>query len=129
MMQDPHFKKANHRRRIISPSLLSEYAYCMADGGIIYTITDVQEVGTGAASSCTVDSKHTHSHESAGISKYRPMQVGIWMRDKLAAHPCFEPVPQEDIKSDPAAQLLIQATEEGQKVARNSGQVSMDLLG
>ena len=50
-------------------------------------------------------------------------QVGLWMRDKLTAHPCFEPVPEEEIKSDPAAQLLVQATEEGQKVARNSGQV------
>lgn len=43
-MQDPHFKKANHRRRIISHALLSEYAFCLAPGGIIYTITDVQEV-------------------------------------------------------------------------------------
>ena len=46
------------------------------------------------------------------------------MRDKLAAHPCFEPVSEQEIASDPAAQLLIQATEEGQKVARNRGQVS-----
>ena len=52
----------------------------------------------------------------------------MWMRDKLAAHPCFEPVPEEEVKSDPAAQLLVQATEEGQKVARNSGQVSSMLL-
>ena len=44
-MQDPHFKGANHRRRIIQTSLLAEYAYCLAPGGLLYTITDVEELG------------------------------------------------------------------------------------
>lgn len=44
-MQDPHFKTANHRRRIIQTSLLAEYAYCLAVGGMLYTITDVPELG------------------------------------------------------------------------------------
>jgi len=43
--QDPHFKVANHRRRIIQPSLLTEYAHIMAPGGWVYTITDVPELG------------------------------------------------------------------------------------
>jgi len=38
---DPQFKKCKQRRRIINPMLLAEYAYCLADGGILYTITDV----------------------------------------------------------------------------------------
>ena len=33
----------------------------------------------------------------------------------------FDPVSEEELAADPAAQLLDQATEEGQKVARNSG--------
>ena len=41
---DPHFKRANHRRRIISPQLLAEYAYCLGVGGIVYTVTDVAEL-------------------------------------------------------------------------------------
>ncbi len=41
---DPHFKKKNHRRRIVSPSLLAEYAYVLAPGGMLYTITDVKEL-------------------------------------------------------------------------------------
>ncbi|KAK9830162.1 hypothetical protein WJX72_010063 [[Myrmecia] bisecta] len=45
LFPDPHFKKANHRRRIINTTLLDEYAYILAVGGIIYTITDVQELG------------------------------------------------------------------------------------
>jgi hypothetical protein len=43
--QDPHFKVANHRRRIINTSLISEYAYVLAPGGMLYTITDVQDLG------------------------------------------------------------------------------------
>ncbi|KAK1353553.1 tRNA (guanine-N(7)-)-methyltransferase [Heracleum sosnowskyi] len=35
----------NHRRRVISPHLLDEYAYALRVGGIIYTITDVEELG------------------------------------------------------------------------------------
>lgn len=44
-VQDPHFKASNHRRRIIQPTLLTEYAHIMAPGGWLYTITDVPELG------------------------------------------------------------------------------------
>ena len=45
LFPDPHFKEKNHRRRVISPYLLDEYAYALAVGGIIYTIADVEELG------------------------------------------------------------------------------------
>lgn len=45
LFPDPHFKEKNHRRRVISPFLLDEYAYALQVGGIIYTITDVEELG------------------------------------------------------------------------------------
>ncbi|KNA25582.1 hypothetical protein SOVF_005610 [Spinacia oleracea] len=45
LFPDPHFKEKNHRRRVISPFLLDEYAYVLREGGIIYTITDVEELG------------------------------------------------------------------------------------
>ncbi|KAK1410854.1 hypothetical protein QVD17_37395 [Tagetes erecta] len=45
LFPDPHFKEKNHRRRVISPFLLDEYAYVIKPGGIIYTITDVEELG------------------------------------------------------------------------------------
>jgi len=41
---DPHFKKRKHRRRIISPTLLSEYAYVLRPGGLVYTVTDVEDL-------------------------------------------------------------------------------------
>lgn len=41
---DPHFKKSNHRRRIITRGLLSVYAYLMKSAGRLYFITDVLEL-------------------------------------------------------------------------------------
>ncbi|GFQ06369.1 tRNA (guanine-n(7)-)-methyltransferase, partial [Phtheirospermum japonicum] len=45
LFPDPHFKEKNHRRRVISPHFLDDYAYVLRVGGIIYTITDVEELG------------------------------------------------------------------------------------
>jgi tRNA (guanine-N7-)-methyltransferase len=36
---DPHFKAKNHRRRIVSTILLSEYAHFLAPNGKLYTVT------------------------------------------------------------------------------------------
>lgn len=41
---DPHFKRKNVRRRIISDGLLSVYAYIMAPGALLYHATDVAEL-------------------------------------------------------------------------------------
>lgn len=41
---DPHFKARKHKARIVSTTLNSEYAYVMRPGGIIYTITDVEDL-------------------------------------------------------------------------------------
>ncbi len=44
LFPDPHFKSRKHKARIISPTLLAEYAYVLQPGGIIYTITDVEDL-------------------------------------------------------------------------------------
>ncbi|RYP03617.1 hypothetical protein DL764_004996 [Monosporascus ibericus] len=41
---DPHFKHRKHKARIVSTTLNSEYAYVLGPGGIVYTITDVQDL-------------------------------------------------------------------------------------
>lgn len=41
---DPHFKQRKHKARIITNTLLSEYAYVLREGGVVYTITDVQDL-------------------------------------------------------------------------------------
>lgn len=42
LFPDPHFKARKHKARIISPTLLAEYAYVLRPGGVVYTITDVR---------------------------------------------------------------------------------------
>ncbi|KAI8977067.1 guanine-N(7)--methyltransferase [Mycotypha africana] len=44
LFPDPHFKQRKHKARIISPTLLAEYAYALRVGGILYTITDVKDL-------------------------------------------------------------------------------------
>ena len=41
---DPHFKKANHRRRIINTALITDYTHTLKPGGKIYTVTDVKDL-------------------------------------------------------------------------------------
>jgi tRNA (guanine-N7-)-methyltransferase len=44
LFPDPHFKARKHKARIISPTLLAEYAYVLRPGGVVYTITDVKDL-------------------------------------------------------------------------------------
>ena len=44
LFPDPHFKKRKHKARIVTSTLLAEYAYALRVGGIIYTITDVKDL-------------------------------------------------------------------------------------
>ena len=44
LFPDPHFKKSKHKWRIISSTLLAEYAYVLSIGGLVYIATDVQEL-------------------------------------------------------------------------------------
>uniref|UniRef100_T1JBD7 tRNA (guanine-N(7)-)-methyltransferase n=1 Tax=Strigamia maritima TaxID=126957 RepID=T1JBD7_STRMM len=41
---DPHFKKAKHKWRIISPQTLAEFAYVLRPGGRVYLVTDVKDL-------------------------------------------------------------------------------------
>ena len=44
LFPDPHFKKVKHKWRIINTTLLAEYAYLLAEGGMIYVATDVEDL-------------------------------------------------------------------------------------
>jgi len=89
---DPHFKRKNHPRRIISERLLSEYAFVLKPGvGRLYCITDVKEL-----------------HE--------------WHIAKCDAHPLFLRLSDEVTEADACVQTMKVETEEGQKVARNGGE-------
>jgi tRNA (guanine-N(7)-)-methyltransferase len=90
---DPHFKRKNHPRRIISERLLAEYTFVLKPGvGRLYCITDVAEL-----------------HE--------------WHVRKCDAHPLLERIHDTNrLNEDSCVQAMRTATEEGQKVQRNGGQ-------
>lgn len=87
---DPHFKQRKHKARIITNTLLSEYAYVLRQGGIVYTITDVEDL---------------HN----------------WMVKHLEQHPLFERLSEDWEKKDRCVSVMLNATEEGKKVARKKG--------
>lgn len=44
LFPDPHFKRKKHKARIITFTLLAEYAYVLRPGGLLYTATDVPDL-------------------------------------------------------------------------------------
>ncbi|KAJ2574763.1 tRNA (guanine-N(7)-)-methyltransferase (tRNA(m7G46)-methyltransferase) [Coemansia sp. RSA 1807] len=44
LFADPHFKRRKHKARIVTQTLLAEYAYVLKEGGIFYMITDVRDL-------------------------------------------------------------------------------------
>jgi len=85
---DPHFKRKNYPRRIVSENLLSEYAHFLKPGiGRLYTITDVEEL---------------HN----------------WHIEKINKHPCFRELTKEELENDKCVNAMYNETEEGKKVER-----------
>ncbi|OAP62517.1 tRNA (guanine-N(7)-)-methyltransferase [Fonsecaea erecta] len=93
---DPHFKQRKHKARIVSAQLNAEYAFVTKPGGVVYTITDVEELHQWMV-------KHFDGEE-AGDAKE------LWTR-----------VTQEDLDSDPCVKAMSEETEESKKVIRNGG--------
>jgi tRNA (guanine-N7-)-methyltransferase len=93
---DPHFKQRKHKARIISSQLNAEYAYILKPGGMLYTITDVEELHHWMV-------KHFEGDEAGDVAE-------LWER-----------VSQEDLDADPCVKIMSEETEEGKKVSRNNG--------
>lgn len=70
---DPHFKRSNHRRRVINENFLAVYAYLLKPGGILYTISDVKELHEWMA-------KHASEHPL-----FEPLTP-----EEMAADPCVQ---------------------------------------
>ncbi|KAJ3340137.1 tRNA (guanine-N(7)-)-methyltransferase (tRNA(m7G46)-methyltransferase) [Gonapodya sp. JEL0774] len=52
LFPDPHFKRRKHRARIISTTLLAEYAYFIRVGGLLYHATDVHDLHEWMVAKC-----------------------------------------------------------------------------
>lgn len=94
LFPDPHFKARKHKARIISSTLLAEYAYILAPGGLVYTITDVQDLAQWMRA-------HLEAHPLFQFVE--------------------EEVLRKEGKG-PILDAVYSSTEEGKKVERNSGE-------
>jgi tRNA (guanine-N7-)-methyltransferase len=93
LFPDPHFKSRKHKARIISPTLLAEYAYALRPGGVVYTITDVRDL---------------HEWMKSHLVAF-PLFESI-DEETLRAH-----------GKGPILDLVYNSTEEGKKVERTGG--------
>lgn len=103
---DPHFKARKHKARIISESLNAEYAYVLKPGGLLYTITDVEEYHHWVL-------RHFKYETEEGENAAEQVTGGI--RD------LWELVSDEELEADPCVRVMKFETEESKKVTRNNG--------
>lgn len=109
---DPHFKARKHKARIISESLNAEYAYVLRPGGLLYTITDVEE----------------YHYWILRHFQYRTGEDGMVEEQSDAdtatvggIRDLWELVPEEELAADPCVRVMKFETEESKKVTRNNG--------
>lgn len=109
---DPHFKARKHKARIISETLNAEYAYVLRPGGLLYTITDVEEYHHWILDHFRQG--HAEEEEVGGDD-------GSSSGDRGGIKDLWERVSDEELQHDACIQQMKDATEEGQKVSRNNG--------
>ena len=143
---DPHFKARKHKARIVSETLCAEYAFVLKAGGMVWTITDVEELSRWMVERFEAFGRR---HRSLGASDARMNgggEVGGGGRNEKAKEETeaeekeektenegeglFERViiPEEGAEDEWAnrevgvlVKCIREETEEGKKVARNQG--------
>ncbi|MCJ1267516.1 tRNA (guanine-N(7)-)-methyltransferase (tRNA(m7G46)-methyltransferase) [Lobaria immixta] len=113
---DPHFKARKHKARIVSPTLVAEYAYVMRPGGCVYIITDVRDLydWIRACFDGTATEQDVNDDATQQQQQQRPREVDV--RSEL-----WEEVPEEERERDVCMRAVREETEEGRKVQRNGG--------
>ncbi|RDW94129.1 tRNA (guanine46-N7)-methyltransferase [Aspergillus mulundensis] len=112
---DPHFKARKHKARIVSETLNAEYAYALRPGGLLYTITDVEEYHYWIL---------RHFGYGTPVEKGQGPEGGEEGLEEVkreGSAELFERVSEEEIEKDECVRVMKDATEEGKKVARNKG--------
>ncbi|KAL2865488.1 tRNA (guanine46-N7)-methyltransferase [Aspergillus lucknowensis] len=108
---DPHFKARKHKARIVSETLNAEYAYALRPGGLLYTITDVEEY-------------HYWILRHFGYQGPQDGEGGEGNEDQAGhggVEGLFERLTQEELDGDECVRVMMDSTEEGKKVTRNKG--------
>lgn len=116
LFPDPHFKRTKHKWRIISPTLLAEYAYVLRVG-----VSREQEGGRGegfqpriqwglvgdsppspspcCSTACSGPSRLTLPVQGLVYTITDVLELHEWMCTHFEGHPLFERVPLEELVS------------------------------
>ncbi|KKY25736.1 putative m7g trna methyltransferase [Phaeomoniella chlamydospora] len=129
---DPHFKQRKHKARIVSRSLCAEYAYVLKRGtGVVYTITDVEELSHWMASCFNGPRKQkvsqTEGSDQQSQEQPTPEEEVVDDGDEAGdatgpgVEELFEEILGEELANDPCVRIMSEETEEAKKVTRNGG--------
>lgn len=116
---DPHFKQRKKKQRIVSETLVAEYAYVLREGGTVWCVTDVEELAGWMEERFRGFGKMTTAADGAREGD------GEGLFEKVT-------VPEEgkeeewigaggDVLLAKTARCIRQETEESKKVTRNGG--------
>lgn len=111
---DPHFKARKHKARIISESLNAEYAYVLRPGGLLYTITDVEEYHRWIL-------RHFQDQPEVGEEEEQDGEKKDGDASSSGVKELWERVPDQELEQDPCVRVMKFETEESKKVTRNKG--------
>lgn len=124
---DPHFKARKHKARIISETLNAEYAYVLRPGGLLYTITDVEEYHHWVlkhfkqASTSEDEEDNNDASDTATAGKAGETETDNNEGQQTGIGELWERVTEEELEKDPCVKVMMEGTEEGKKVTRNKG--------
>lgn len=128
---DPHFKVRKHKARIVSASLNAEYAYVLRPGGLLYTITDVEDYHRwvlrhfGVQDTEEQQPQQQQQQQQQDVEDKKEVEEAGGEDDEESGvarvKELFERVSDEDLQKDECVRVMMEETEEGKKVTRNNG--------
>jgi tRNA (guanine-N7-)-methyltransferase len=141
---DPHFKARKHKARIISPTLVAEYAYVLREGGKVYVVTDVQDLyewfrmsfeseeGKELFQEVKINKKKKVDMNAVTVGPEGDRDDVIISETTAAGGATGENIQatdeahnnegeEEEEEDDPCINIMQTSTEEGKKVSRNGG--------
>ena len=119
---DPHFKVRKHKARIVSSGLNAEYAYVLRPGGLLYTITDVEEYHHWILGHFVKKRKLVEGESTPADAKQEEQDADDDEQDNDAGvKELWERLSDEELAMDVYIPVMKEETEEGKKVTRNNG--------
>lgn len=118
---DPHFKARKHKARIVSSTLCAEYAYVLREGGLVCTITDVEELAGWMARRFAAFGQEILEGEESTTEKVvgEGETSGLFERVEIPEEGKEDDWPDQNLGN--LIKCMRIETEEGKKVSRNGG--------